>query len=116
MQEKLKLKPKQKKLLRAAQTPGLNRTITALCEEVGINRTTFYNWMDKDEDFKKAWNEVWEWAIDQYMASVVAAQVKEAQDGSTPAAKYLADLSGKMKRDLNLHLDGDITVTLTDDE
>lgn len=96
MTEVWKPKRKQKKLLLAAQTPGLNRTITALCEEAEINRGTFYKWLEKDEDFKNAWNEVWKWQIDKYMPSVVSAQVKEAQDGSTPAAKYLSELSGKM--------------------
>lgn len=97
-----KPKPKQKKLLEAAQTPGLNRTIFAMCKEAGIVTKTFYNWYEKDEDFKKAWLSVWEWQIDKYMPSVVAAQVKEAQGGSTQAARYLSDVSGKMVKRVDL--------------
>ncbi len=73
--DKWKPKPKQKKVLEAAQKPDYNRTITAICEEAGIKRNTFYTWIKKDEDFRKAWNEVWEWGIDRYMPGMVAAQV-----------------------------------------
>ena len=115
-QQKWKPRGKKKKLLEVAQIPGLNRTLTALCKEAGVSRTSFYNWVEKDEDFRSAWNTVWELAIDKYMPSVVAAQVKEAQDGSTPAAKYLSELSGKMKREIDVNLGGDITVVIEEDE
>jgi hypothetical protein len=114
MSDKWKPKGKQKKLLEAAMTPGLNRTITALCKEAGIkSRQTFYNWIEKDENFREAWNSVWEWSIDMYMPSIVSAQVKEAQGGSTPAANYLANLSGKMKRQLTLNTEGDIILRMS---
>ena len=99
---KWKPKPKQKKLLEAAQTPGLKRTISAICEEAGIVTKTFYNWLEKDEGFRDAWLSVWEWQIDRYMPSVVAAQVKKAQGGSTQAARYLSDVSGKMVKKVDL--------------
>ena len=82
-----KPKPKQKKVLEAAMTPGLNRTITAICKEAEVSTRSFYNWLGKDEDFKEAWNTVWEWQIDRYMPSIVSAQVKEAQDGVRMLAK-----------------------------
>jgi len=28
--------------------------ITATCQKVGINRSTYYDWIDQDEEFKKA--------------------------------------------------------------
>ena len=67
-----------------------------MAEKAKIRTNTFYTWLKKDEDFKNAWNEVWYWAIDRYMPSVVAAQLKKAQGGDTKAARYLSDLSGKM--------------------
>ena len=104
--DKWKLKPKQKKVLEAAQTPEFNRTITAICEEAGIKRNTFYTWIKKDEDFRKAWNEVWEWGIDRYMPGMVAAQVKKALQGDTYAVKYLSELSGRMiKTERKINLD-----------
>ncbi len=104
---KWKPKPKQKKLLEAAQTPGLKRTISAICKEAGIVAKTFYNWLEKDEDFRNAWHSVWEWQIDRYMPSVVSAQVKKAQDGSTQAARYLSDVSGKMVKKLDVTSKGE---------
>lgn len=96
--DKWKPKPKQKKVLKAALKPEYNRTITAICEEAEIQRQTFYTWIEKDEGFRNAWNEVWEWSIDRYMPSMVAAQIKKAQDGDTAALRVLSDLSGRMKR------------------
>jgi hypothetical protein len=103
-----KPRPKQKKLLEAAQVPELNRTVTAICDEAGIKRNTFYTWIKKDEDFRNAWNEVWEWAIDRHMPSVVAAQLKKAQGGDTYAARYLSDLSGRMIRNIDVKSGGEV--------
>ena len=104
--DKWKPKPKQKKVLEAAQKPDFNRTITAICEEAEIQRQTFYTWIKKDEDFRKAWNEVWKWGIDRYMPGMVAAQVKKALQGDTYAVKYLSELSGRMIRNVDITSEG----------
>lgn len=101
-------KPKQRKVLEAALTPEYNRTITAICEEAGIKRQTFYNWIKKDEKFREAWNKVWEWSIDRYMPGMVSAQVKKALTGDTAAAKYLSELSGRMVKNVDIKSGGEI--------
>ena len=53
-----KPKPKQRKVLEAAMKPGINRTITAVCEEATVTPRTFYRWLDIPE-FREAWNDVW---------------------------------------------------------
>ena len=110
--DKWKPKPKQRKVLEAAQKPEYNRTITAICNEAGIERQTFYNWIKKDENFRNAWNEVWEWAIDRYMPGMVSAQVKKALAGDTQAVKYLSELSGRMIKKQEIENTGELTITV----
>ena len=88
--------PKQAALLEVAQNPGLKRTVSAVCEEAGVDRSSFYSWI-KDPNFKAAWEESWHLAIKRQMSGVVAAQVNQALDGDTAAARFLADLAGMMK-------------------
>ena len=95
-------KPKQKRLLEAAITPGVDKTITAMCKEAHVAVKSYYNWYSKDEGFRKAWQKIWEVGIDRYMPSIVAAQVKKAHDGSTLAARFLADLSGRMQKKIDV--------------
>ena len=95
-------KPKQKRFLEAATTPGVGRTITAMCQEAHIVPKTYYNWLEKDEGFRDAWMKLWEFQIDRYLPSVVAAQIHKAQDGHTGAARFLGDLSGKMSRKVDV--------------
>ena len=110
--------PKQRAVLEAAMTPGVDRTITAICEEAGIVRKTLYNWFKKDADFVNAWNTVWETAIYRYMPSVVAGQHKKALQGNTAAARFIAELGGKMIRKVDITSDGEKIrfVGVTEDE
>lgn len=114
-----KPKPSQKRMLKAATTPGIKRTITAMCDEARIGRNTFYRWLEKDADFKHAWDTIWYIAIDQYMPSIVAGQIDKAiKERDTQAAKYLADLSGKMIKKVDHTSGGDkikINVRVLDD-
>lgn len=50
---------KQIDLIRVMLDMSVEPTITAFCEEVGINRSTYYDWFDKPEFvewFNKEWN------------------------------------------------------------
>ena len=98
---------KQAKLLEAAITPDVGRTITAICEEAGVSRVSFWRWYKKDKDFREAWNGIWREAIDRHMPSVVAWQVKKATDGDTQAARLISDLSGKMIKQVDVTSGGE---------
>ena len=91
-------KPKQKAALEAAQKSGLDRSITAVCEDAKVPRTTFYRWLDNDPGFKLAWNEVWHAAIERHMPTIVSAMIAKARKGDTSAARLIAELAGVMKQ------------------
>ena len=86
--------PRQSAVLEAAQDAGIGRTISAMCEAAGVDRSQFYRWMRKDPQFAATWRTIWQDAIGRHLPGIVAAQVAKALDGDTPAARLLADLAG----------------------
>lgn len=84
---------KQAAMLTAASEAGLNRTITAVCEEAGVARPTFYRWLD-DPHFKREWENAWYGATRRHMPGVVAAQIDAALKGDTAAATFVARMAG----------------------
>lgn len=56
--------------------------VTTACKNVGIGRTTFYDWCKKDPDFKAAVNDIGEVAID-FVESSLFKQIKEGIPSST---------------------------------
>lgn len=102
--------PRQAKVLEAAQEAGLNRNISTICEEAGVNRTSFYRWLKEDTGFKAAWQDIWRSSITRHMPAVVAAQVRKAEEGDTNAAKLLSDLAGVLKQ--KVEHTGDMTIVV----
>lgn len=86
--------PKQAAVLDAAQEAGLNRSISTICDRAGVDRKSFYNWINRDSHFKATWEEIWTHSIRRHMPGVVAAMIAKAQDGDVPAARLIADLAG----------------------
>lgn len=90
------LTPRQRAVIETAMEPGLNRDIVTVCAAAGVPRRTFYNWLDDDE-FRQAWESVWQAAIRRQLAGVVAAMVNRALAGDVPAARLVGDLAGVIK-------------------
>ena len=65
--------------------------VTSACKSVGIGRTTFYDWMNTDEEFKKQVNDIQNIALD-YAESHLHKQIK---DGSTSATIFYLKTKGK---------------------
>lgn len=89
-----KATPKQRAMLEAGAEAGLNRSISAVCKDAGSDRTTFYRWLEKDENFKKAWEGVWYGAVKRHLPGVVMAQIYKALEGDTRAAEFVAKMAG----------------------
>jgi hypothetical protein len=70
----------KKKLLQALEDH--HGIISTSCKAVGIARSTFYEWIDKDEDFKKAVDEIKDVAID-FVESKLFQQIDEGNPTST---------------------------------
>lgn len=89
--------PNQARLLDAAVECGLGRSITDICKRAGVSRPVFYRAMEKPE-FKAAWGATWQEAIKHHLPGIVAAQVHQALEGETPAARLLLEAAGVLKQ------------------
>jgi predicted DNA-binding transcriptional regulator AlpA len=81
-----------KKALLGAMEKSLG-IVTMACKKVGIGRTTFYNYMNDDEEFKKAIEELSDVALD-FVESQLHVQIK---DGNTAATIFYLKTKGKKR-------------------
>lgn len=95
---------KQAAVLQAAQEAGLNRTITKVCEEAGVPRTRFYKWLNKDPNFKRAWEDVWYGTVRRHLPGAIQALAQRAQSGDVQAIKLMAELAGVYKEKKGVEL------------
>lgn len=104
--------PKQAAVLEAGQEAGLNHSISAICEAAGVDRKSFYNWINRDQNFKTAWENIWAHSIRRHMPGVVAAMIAKAQDGDVPAARLVADLAGVTRQRLEAAVTQNTTLSV----
>jgi len=67
--------------------------VTVACKNVGIGRTTFYQWLKDDKDFADAVQEISEVALD-FAESQLHNQIK---DGNTSATIFYLKTKGKKR-------------------
>ena len=67
--------------------------VTTACKQTGVNRSTFYEWYNKDEEFKKAVDSIGDIALD-FAESQLHKQIK---DGNTPATIFYLKTKGKRR-------------------
>jgi len=107
------LTPKQRNAIEILCRPEWDGTITKLCDEVGVSRKTYYEWMEKPL-FVDALNK----QIDKYSESMLpeawkALQKKIAQ-GDTSAIKLFMEVKGKYK--VNVNMSGSVVFLEGDDK
>ena len=94
------VKGKKRRLAEMIVDPDNENTITALCQDVGISRTTFYNWQ-RDADFMA----YIEWLVESYTTSAIPEAwkqiVKKVEQGNMEAIKLLLEVKGKFKPSVN---------------
>lgn len=106
-------KPKERQiaLIRAMLDPEVKPTITAFCEEAGIDRKTYYNWFDNDE-FVEWFNREWERAMAKQVSWLdnvgLKKSVKDYRYWEAMQMKY-----GKFSRKEDSRVDGDININIT---
>lgn len=81
-----------KKALLVAMEKSLG-IVTMACKNVGIGRTTFYNYMNNDEDFKNKIEELSDVALD-FVESQLHVQIK---GGNTSATIFYLKTKGKKR-------------------
>lgn len=67
--------------------------VTTACKIVGCNRSTFYDYYNKDEDFKKSVDELQNMTLD-FVESQLHKQIK---DGNTTATIFYLKTKGKKR-------------------
>jgi len=85
--------PKQVKFLEAYLDPDVYPSVTKICEQCGVSRTTYYEWI-KDEDFCK-------WFLgqmDKHRTHVVAHLEKIGVTMAKKDHRYWADMMRRMGR------------------
>ena len=85
-------KQQTKKALLEALEKSLG-IVTTACKIVGINRTTFYQYLKDDADFAQAVKEIEEVTLD-FAESQLHKQIKE---GNTPATIFYLKTKGKRR-------------------
>lgn len=81
-----------KKALLEALTKSLG-IVTTACKQVGVGRTTYYQWMRDDADFKTAVLDVKEVALDFAESQLH----KQIQEGNTTATIFFLKTQGKAR-------------------
>jgi hypothetical protein len=67
--------------------------VTTACKNVGIGRTTFYDWMKDDQEFEQEVNEIQNIALDFAESQLH----KQIGDGSTAATIFYLKTKGKKR-------------------
>ena len=67
--------------------------VTTACKQVGIGRTTFYNYYNEDKEFAKKVDDIENVALDFAESQLH----KQIQDGSTAATIFLLKTKGKKR-------------------
>ena len=91
---KLGLKPKQIKLANRLADPGFTGTVTQLCDEIGVARSTFYDWMGQ-EPFREYLTDLINRYADSELASVWKALIRRCVVGDVQAIKLYFDVRSR---------------------
>ena len=85
--------PKEAALLEAAGKIGLNRTVSAICEEAEVSRETYYQ-AQKKPGFRAAWADKARQVVETGLPGVTAAVTQKAIDGDMTAARIALQAAG----------------------
>lgn len=89
--------PLQVKFLTTAIESEGKPSISSLCEEAGVSRQTFYEWLKNDPDFKLKWEGLWQELLAGTFSTVVKSLVARAQGGDVAAVRLITELRGLTK-------------------
>ena len=89
-------KPTKSDILKKKLVESLEKSlgvVTTACKQTGVNRSTFYDWYNKDEEFKKAVDSIGDIALD-FAESQLHKQIK---DGNSTATIFFLKTKGKKR-------------------
>ena len=92
------LKSKQRKVAEALVDPDDERTVSQLCKDFSISRTTFYNWQHDSEFMGYV-----ECLVDHYTTSIIPKAWKQigkkVDEGNMEAIRMLLEVKGKLQKE-----------------
>ena len=94
---------KRAKLAETLTNPEFNGTVTDICKEVGVARSTFYRWMD-DKDYLDYIQGLIDKYTDSELSSVWKALISECKNGNVQAIKLYFELKGKYTAVVQSHV------------
>lgn len=80
----------------AIQSEG-KPSITGLCAEADVDRTTFYQWLRDVPAFKAKWESLWVDLVNHAFTNVSKSMTLKAVSGDVAAARLVSDLKGVIK-------------------
>ena len=91
-----------------------HRTISEICEAVGIDRSTYYKHWRNSEKFRNYVDELIRKYTDSELAAVWRSLIKRCFDGDVSAIKLFFELKGKYKQ--QVQLDGGVVFITGEDK
>ena len=96
------VKGKKRKVAEALVDPADERSVTELCKDFKISRTTFYNWQ-KEMAFMGYVN----FLVESFTSSIVPKAwkqiAKKIDKGDMEAIRMLLEVKGKLQKDTNIN-------------
>lgn len=92
----MKTKPTKSDILKKRLIEALEKSlgvVTTACKNTGVNRSTFYDWYNKDEDFRKKVDDIGNIALD-FAESKLHEQIME---NNTSATIFYLKTKGKKR-------------------
>jgi len=92
----MKTRPTKSDILKKKLVESLEKSlgvVTTACKQTGVNRSTFYDWYNKDEEFKKEVDSIGDIALD-FAESQLHKQIK---DGNSTATIFYLKTKGKRR-------------------
>lgn len=103
-------KEKQKReLARMMADPNDMRNISEMCQELGISRQTYYNWI-ADEKFLFEVSNLVDRFTDAELGSVWKALIAKCKDGELGAISMYFEMKGKYQK--SSEVDGNININI----
>lgn len=92
------LTPKQRRMAEALVNPDFDGTITELCEQMGVPRRTYYNWLDNPA-FREYMSSLIEKYADSELAMVWKSLLNQCSRGNIKAIKLYFERRDMVKKE-----------------
>jgi hypothetical protein len=102
MNKIMKKEVKDKALLLMSTNPDMD--LNAIAKECGVTSRTLINWKN-DPTFAEAMYEKYISTIGVHMPSVINSMVREAKMGNVQAARFVAEISGKLIKRISVKVE-----------